>query len=225
MPLQNRRSVCVSSFVVFLVVCLPAVAQTPPPDASPAAHSPPRPGEVSPSDVSFRGGLGGFSDPGDGGGVLLQASGLYRLGPLGLGAQLEGGATVFEYGYSGVGALAGVALRPDARVRVEVLGTFGGRHYSGVGRGFLNDDPGVSGDTTYVGARAGAAYLFGTNTNHTELGLYGGVDEDLSRETKTSRYTSTSWFGGESTTQESQHTIGTRRYSLLVAVGWTHDVW
>jgi len=58
-----------------------------------------------------------------------------------------------------------------------------------------------------------------------ELGVYGGLDDDLSRETKTSRYTSTGWFDESSSTVESEHTVGTRKYSVVLALGVTHDIW
>jgi hypothetical protein len=184
-----------------------------------------QPKEVAVSDLSVRGQLGGFSDPGNTGGLLVGATALYRLGPVAAGGQFEGGAALFDYGFTGVGALGGIALRPSNWSRVELLGTVGHHSYSGVGRGFLSADPGVRGDSAYAGVRAGASYLFGAKPTHLELGVYGGVDDDLSRETRTSRYTSTTWFSGEASEQESQHVVGTQKYSLVLALGMTHDVW
>jgi hypothetical protein len=184
-----------------------------------------RPADVAASDFSVRGQLGGFSDPGRAGGPLLGATALYRLGPVAAGGQFEGGAALLGYGFTGVGALGGIAVRPSTRFRVELLGTVGHHSYSGVGRGFMSDDPGVSGDSAYAGVRGGASYLFGAKATHLELGVYGGVDDDLSRETKTSRYTSTGWFSDTTSEAESQHTVGTKKYSVVLALGMTHDVW
>lgn len=207
------------STLACLVPSAEAFAQSPPVRDATTSRD-----EVSPSDFSARGQAGGFYDPAQAGGILIGATALYRLGPVAVGGQFEGGGALFDYGFMGVGALGGVSLRPSTKLRVELLGTYGHHSYSGVGRGFMSDDPGVSGDSAYVGARAGASVIVGEKATHLEVGMYGGYDDDLSRDVKTSRYTSTGWFG-DSSEQESEHTVGTKKYSLVVAVGMTHDVW
>ena len=74
-----------------------------------------------------------------------------------------------------------------------------------------------------MGARAGARWLFGARSTRFQLGLHGSLDEDLTRETVRYQYTNTSWFGGESSLQEAEQTIGMRRTSVLASLGVTHD--
>ena len=96
--------------------------------------------------------------------------------------------------------------------------------YSGVGRGFLSDDPGASGTSPYVGARAGVSHLFGGKATRFSFGIMAALDEDLERKTVSYQYTDDGWFGGSSV-RETEQTIGTRRTSVLVSLGANHDFW
>jgi hypothetical protein len=168
--------------------------------------------------------VGGFESTDDAGGGVVGATALVRYGPAAAGGLAEGGGALFGYSYSGVAALAGLSLHPVSRVRFELLGAYGVHSYSGVGRGFLSDDPGVDGSTPYAGVRAGGGYLFGTRATRLQLGLVAALDHDLSRKTVSYQYTDTSWFGTDSNTQDAEQTIGTRRTSILFTVGALIDL-
>lgn len=223
MRARKRSLAATACAAALLSISIGAAAQSGARDAvRPAA---PRLAADAPrSDLSLRGHLGGFGDTGDDGGVVMGATVLYRFGPLAVGGLLESGGAVFGYSYGGVAGLAGLGLRPSARVRLELLGSAGAHRYDGVGRRFLSDDPGASGNSYYAGARAGSSYLFGSAATHFELGVYGSIDEDLTREVVRYQYADESWFGeGESVTREAEQTIGTRRTSVVLALGATHD--
>jgi hypothetical protein len=159
----------------------------------------------------------------DEGGLLIGGSLLYRHHVVAVGALAEGGTQIFGYSYGGIAALGGFALRPSNQLRFELLGSLGMHQYSGVGRGLLSEDPGADGSSGYVGARAGASWLFGARATRFQLGMHGALDEDLSRETVRYQYTDTSWFGGESSLRDAEQTIGMRRTSVIASLGVTHD--
>ena len=164
-----------------VVMTFGRIAAADPLDASDAGS-----GRVPPSDWYVAGHYGGFGDAYRDAGGVLGASALLRWGPVDGGVLAERAAAVFDgYTCSGGAGLIGLAARTSVHFRLDLLGAFGVHHYEGVGRGgFLSDgDPGAGGTTLYAGGRAGISYVFGQARTHFTLGLFLGVDDDLSRKT------------------------------------------
>jgi hypothetical protein len=168
---------------------------------------------------------GGFVD-GDGGGMLVGATFLFRQGPLVLGFVAERSmmfdATNTYAGVAGVSARAG-------RFRTKLLASAGTHEYVGVGGSLFGSDPGVNGSVGFVGGRLMPSYRFFSGPTHLELGALVLYEADLSRRTVHYTYTDTQddWLfgtGGGSVEQEGSHTIGGNRYGFAVSVGVSHDV-
>ncbi len=96
------------------------------------------------------------------------------------GVDLGGGS------FTGVGGTAGVTTQLG-RIRLDLLGVFGLRTYSGVdGHHELRPSETVSGSCGYAGAHGGAAYVFGGPGSTFDVGLWVGYERDLSSSDKVS---------------------------------------
>jgi hypothetical protein len=147
----------------------------------------------------------------------------YRAGPFVGGALLEVGGVPFGYGFLGAASLAGVGFRPVTTVRFEMLGLIGIRGYGGVGTSFYGSDTGAGGLTAYAGARAGISYLFGKKLKHFELGVYGDLEDDLSRQYVHYTYT-VDEDGSPSCCGTADHVIGMARLGFGIELGGAYDV-
>jgi hypothetical protein len=182
------------------------------------------PGAAPPADWRIVGYLGGFGDGNEEGGVTVGGSFQYRAGALAGGALLETGGSLFGYSYAGAALLGGLGVRPSRNFRFDVLGEFGVHAYSGVGRDWLfGSDPGAHGSTPYAGGRATLSYLFGKRLGRFELGVYGDLQDDLTRTRHRYDYPArgSGWFSGGGT---GDHVIGTSRLGFGIELGGTHDV-
>ncbi len=176
------------------------------------------------TETSLVGGVGGLAaatTPG----VAVDALGTHRIGPLELGFEAAAGGGVAHL--LGLGALAGVHV--GDRFAVRALAAFGVHAYRGIGRsGLLGPDPGVSGNTRYIGGRLMLSYSFSPKPKpalRVLVGLLGALDRDLERYEKSSSSTSTPWlFGGEPQVSTWTHSIGQTNAALLAVLGIELDL-
>lgn len=165
-------------------------------------------------DWRITGYLGGFGDP-HGGGVAAGASFRYRTGLFVVGGTVEDGAKPFGYEYWGGAAMAGLALRPERHVRLELLGSLGEHFYEDVGY------QGTKGSMGYAGARTTLSYAFGRHLGHFELGAYADFQDDLTRRVAQEPATPPgTFFLGES----SDTNFGTTRFGFGLEIGGSHDI-
>lgn len=173
---------------------------------------------ASDHDFRFDVASGVFATPGDGGvtlgGDVLRRNGLFEYG-------LDGsyGSTLFSYSYGQVSGAAGLAWQTRSGLRLEALGEFGATYYTGVGKAFLSDNPGISGITPTLGAKGGVSYLFAPNAKgHFSVGLWFYGDDDLTRETKSVSFDS-SGFTADSPHTSTSDTLGTTRIGAMISLG------
>ncbi|KYG06220.1 hypothetical protein BE21_03285 [Sorangium cellulosum] len=124
----------------------------------------------------------GFYSGSDSDGLHLNFALTYRISVIEVGGFAETGGEPFGESFSGVGATAGVAWRSPVGLRLSLAGSFGQHSYTGVGSPGWDDGPGVDGNTLFVGARAGASWIFGPGPVHFELGLAVAVEHDVTKE-------------------------------------------
>jgi hypothetical protein len=115
-------------------------------------------------------------------GLHLNLALAYRISVIEVGGFAETGGELFGESFSGVGATAGVAWRSPVGLRLSLAGSLGKHTYQGVGSLGWDGGPGVDGDTTFVGARAGASWIFGPGPVHFELGLAVAVEHDVTKQ-------------------------------------------
>ncbi|WP_438042646.1 hypothetical protein [Sorangium sp. So ce128] len=115
-------------------------------------------------------------------GLHLNLALTYRISVIEVGGFAETGGELFGESFSGVGATAGVAWRSPVGLRLSLAGSLGKHTYQGVGSLGWDGGPGVDGDTTFVGARAGASWIFGPGPVHFELGLAVAVEHDVTKQ-------------------------------------------
>jgi hypothetical protein len=155
------------------------------------------------------------------GGILFGGLALLRRGLLAGGVSTEMGGLFMSV--RSVGAMAGVALRSELRLRLDVLGTSGVHWYQGWGGGLFNDDPGISATLPYAGGLLRAVYAPGDDHGHFCIGLVGGADADLGRARRQYSYTGTDMFNGGIYTANADHTAGGTRYWVALVIGGGFD--
>ncbi|WP_437534454.1 hypothetical protein WME79_09870 [Sorangium sp. So ce726] len=132
-------------------------------------------------DFNVQVGAGLYSSS-DSDGLRLDLALTYRIGIIEVGGFAETGGEPLGESFNGVGATAGVAWRSPVGLRLSLAGSFGRHTYTGVGSAGWDSGPGVDGDATFVGARAGASWIFGPGPVHFELGLAVAVEHDVTKE-------------------------------------------
>jgi hypothetical protein len=177
--------------------------------------------EKSRSDLLLTAGLGGFTDTSTVGG-LLSVTALRQKGLLGYGATFEYGGAVLDYTTTTAAPLVGIFIDGPHAIRLGLAATGGLHHYEGVGRGFIfSTDPGASGTTAFVGARAFVGTEVGGKTRF-HIGLQLSVDDDLTRTRTPYVYRETGWTSPHSAT--ASHTVGALRFGTLLALGTAFDL-
>jgi hypothetical protein len=104
-------------------------------------------------------GFVGHIDGEHSGGFTLGATGRLRYSVLTAGVSVLGATQVLGSTMVASSALGGLTL-PLGQIRLDALGEFGANSYSGVGSGFLSDDPGASATLPFAGARIGVLGRF-----------------------------------------------------------------
>ena len=177
--------------------------------------------ERSRSDLLVTAGLGGFSDADKVGG-LVNLTVLRQKGLLGYGATFEYGGAVLDYTTSTAAPLVGLFVDGPHALRFGVAAAGGVHHYEGVDRGFISStDPGASGTTPFLGARAFLDAEIGGKTRF-HLGLQLSLDDDLTRTRTAYTYTERAWTAPRAET--TSHTVGVLRFGTLLALGTAFDL-
>ena len=187
-------------------------------EAPPAEAAPP---ERPRSDLLLTAGLGGFGEAQKIGG-LVGVTVLRQKGLLGYGATFEYGGAVLDYTTSTAAPLVGIFVDGPRSVRFGVAAAGGIHHYEGVDGGFIaSRDPGASGTTPFVGARAFLGAETGGKTRF-HLGLQLSLDDDLTRTRTAYTYTESAWSASHPET--ASHTVGALRFGTLLALGTAFDL-
>ncbi|HTM43932.1 MAG TPA: hypothetical protein VL137_03200 [Polyangiaceae bacterium] len=157
------------------------------------------------------------------GGLLLDGRLLFHVGVLrlGTGAQLAG---LFSWELTWAGLL-GLGL-DQAHWHLALLGDSGVHSYTGVGAGFLSDDPGAGGTVPYAGARTEIGYIF-YRGKRSAFGITTAfyANTDLSSIRRKYTYTEHDWlFDDSSFTQRATHTIGQTQLAASVGALWLLDL-
>lgn len=177
--------------------------------------------ERSRSDLLVTAGLGGFSDADKVGG-LVNLTVLRQRGLLGYGATFEYGGAVLDYTTSTAAPLVGLFLDGPHAIRFGIAAAGGVHHYEGVDGGFIGStDPGASGTTPFLGARAFLGTEVGGKTRF-HLGLQLSLDDDLTRTRAAYTYTERAWTAPHPET--TAHTVGALRFGTLLALGTAFDL-
>jgi hypothetical protein len=156
------------------------------------------------------------------GGLTLEGSALGHWKELRLGVtgQFATGLLNNELGFA---AVAGLGLGDP--LQVTVLGEAGMHHYSGVGAGFMSEDPGADGSLPYAGGRLLVGYRV-THSRRVNFALAGSfaLNHDLHTLTRHYSYTETGWlFSDESYPVEETVTLGQTQSTLTLGaiVTWS----
>jgi hypothetical protein len=167
------------------------------------------------------GAIGGFGKE-NGGGFMLDFLVLRRIGPVGIGVNLDAALEGLFGSSSAVAAVAvGVFADTPRSIDLGLVATLGVRSATVADEGLFADDPGRSGTTGMFSVRTVTAACFGRKSRRFSLGPSVFVDDDLARiKTGTYTYSSTGLFGGRFATTTS-HTIGAFRYGAVLALGST----
>ena len=173
------------------------------------------------SDLLVTAGVGGFSDARKVGG-LVNLTVLRQKGLLGYGATLEYGGAVLDYTTSTAAPLVGLFVDGPHSIRFGIAAAGGIHHYEGVDGGFISStDPGASGTTPFLGARAFLGTELGGKTRF-HLGLQLSLDDDLTRTRTAYTYTERAWTAPHAET--TSHTVGALRFGTLLALGTAFDL-
>jgi hypothetical protein len=162
---------------------------------------------VFPTDVDFAPGVG--------------ATGFVLVGPLEIGASASGESQLFNYNRWGVASHLGLRA-PLGRLELDAAATLGytGMHHGGPS--VLGANPGTSGDTPFVGGRAGIEYAVYRSEDEEErvsLGLIFNYEHDLSQYTQQYSYEDTGWLSDEVQTYTDSARIGMDRIAVQIAAG------
>jgi hypothetical protein len=171
-------------------------------------------------DLLLTGGVGAFEGSGHAGGVL-SLTGLRQKGLLGYGATFEYGAAIFDYSSITAAPMIGLFADGPRWVRFGIAAAGGIHHYEGVGRGFLSSDPGASGTAPFLGMRAFLGAEVGGKARF-HIGLQLALDDDLTRTRDAYTYTESDWTSPHPET--TAHTVGTRRFAGMLALGTAFDL-
>lgn len=221
--LLRRAAVLVASLSVALLSSSARAADEPPtvPAAEPDAPTPPPAKEHD--DVLVTAAIGGFADADNHMGGVVTATALRQHGAFAYGGTFEYGGAVFDYTVVTAAPMAGVFVPAPSWLRVGVAATAGIHSYDGVGQGFLSDDPGTSGVTGFVGARAFAGVEAGGKARF-HIGFQLAADEDLTRIRHSYTYEESSLFGNGSHSELVTHSVGTFRFATMLAMGTAFDL-
>jgi len=121
--------------------------------------------------------------------------------------------------------LLGLGL-DQAHWHLALLGDSGVHSYTGVGAGFLSDDPGAGGTVPYAGARTEIGYIF-YRGKRSAFGITTAfyANTDLSSIRRKYTYTEHDWlFDDSSFTQRATHTIGQTQLAASVGALWLLDL-
>jgi hypothetical protein len=207
----------------------PASPASPDPAASPesaggpAAEQPASsPLDTAHDDLLLAASAGAFGGASNRGGGVLGVTVLRQKGVLGYGALFEAGSSLFEYTTMTAAPMVGVFLDGPRSLRLGVAATGGLHTYSGVGKGFISSsDPGASGAAPFVGARVLAGAELGGKARF-HIGVLLGVDDDLTRTSKTYTFTESAWTTPHAAT--ATHTIGDLRATAMLTLGTAFDL-
>ena len=189
----------------------PAAAETTQATAPASSHD----------DLLLTAGLGALGEAHKAGGII-SFTGLRQKGLLGYGATFEYGGAVFDYTTYTAAPIVGIFVDGPDWLRLGVAAAGGLHRYDGVGRGFISSsDPGASGTTAFVGARAFLGAEVGGKARF-HIGLQLSVDDDLTRTSKPYTYQETAWTTPHTAT--ASHTVGTLRFGGMLALGTAFDL-
>lgn len=151
------------------------------------------------------------------GGLTFEGIALLHWSVLRLGAtgQL---ATALYNNESALSAVTGVGFGDP--LQVSLLAEAGMHHYSGVGSGFMSDDPGADGGLPFAGGRLLLDYRV-THGRRVNLALTGGfaLNRDLHTLTRHYHYTESSWFSDE--TYSAEETVALGQTQSTITLGAT----
>ena len=155
------------------------------------------------------------------GGLTADALALVHWNVLRLGATGQF-ATFLGTGESALGAIAGLGFGDP--LQVAVLGEAGMHHYSGVGSGFLSEDPGADGALPFAGGKLLMGYRL-TRGRRVNVALVSGfsLNRDLHTLTRHYHYTEIGWLSGNTYDAEETVVIGQTQWTLTLgaAVTWS----
>jgi hypothetical protein len=215
------RAFLTSSLALTVVaVAAPAWAAEPDPQETPEPDAP-EPRAKSHDDLLLTAGLGGFGDDHKTGGVLSFTA-LRQKGLLGYGATFEYGSAFLDYTSVTAAPIVGIFVDGPSYLRLGLAAAGGIHHYEGVDGAFIfSSDPGASGTTPFIGARAIAGAEFGGKARF-HLGLQLSLDDDLTRTRTPYTYEEKVWSSPYSVT--TSHTVGSLRVGAMLALGTAFDL-
>lgn len=211
------------AFLISSLVALAIAATTAPARASdaPDPDAPVPPAKDSHDDLLLTAGLGGFGDAHKVGG-LLSFTALRQKGLLGYGATFEYGSAFLDYTTVTAAPIVGIFVDGPRSVRLGLAAAGGVHHYEGVDGAFLfSSDPGASGTTPFIGARALVGAEIGGKARF-HIGLQLSADDDLTRTRTPYTYQESSWTTPHPET--TAHTVGALRFGAMLALGTAFDL-
>jgi hypothetical protein len=197
----------------------PAFADDPDADVAEKQGSKPH------DDILVTGGAGFLGDERHVGGTLA-LTGLRQKGLLGYGATFEYSGAVLDYTSVTAAPTIGVFVDSPRWMRIGLAAVGGVHSYRGVDAGFISSsDPGASGTTAFVGARAFVGAEVGGKAR-LHIGLQLSADDDLSRIRWPYTFDQTAFVanGASARSETATHTVGTFRVGALVALGTAFDL-
>jgi hypothetical protein len=190
----------------------------------PADEQPAAPPATPHDDLLLTASAGAFGGASSAGGVVVGLTVLRQKGLLGYGALFEAGTLLFDYETMTAAPMVGVFLDGPRSLRLGVAATGGLHTYSGVGKGFLSSDPGASGAAPFVGARLLAGAELGGKARF-HIGALLGLDDDLTRTSKTYAFTESSWTSLVTPhAATATHRIGDLRATAMLTLGTAFDL-
>jgi len=199
----------------------PPTTAEPPAEPATPAEAPAAP-QNSHDDLLLTAGLGGFGEEPRTIGGLVSLTGLRQKGLLGYGATVEYGGAVFDYTTVTAAPMIGLFVDGPDWLRVGIAAAGGIHHYEGVGRGFISStDPGASGTTPFIGARAFLGAETGGKVRF-HIGFQLSLDDDLTRTRSSYTYQESSWTTPHAAT--ASHTVGALRFGTVLALGTSFDL-
>ena len=221
LPSKPLLSLCLAA-VAGAIVALPSRAR-----AAEVSQAEPVPSAAAQRptvrELSFRAHVGGYDDvEKNSGGFNLGGSALYRHGYFIGGGLVEHGSALFDYQYTAVAPVLGIAMPVPAWARVELLMTAGAHVYDGIGKGFiLSNDPGASATVPFAGLRGYAGVPLGGKAFAFTAGVGGWVESDVFRPNVTYTFRESLFTPHDETVTRS---VGTSRAGLALLLGGTFGI-
>lgn len=162
---------------------------------------------VWPTDAGFAPGFGG--------------AGFLLVGPLEVGASASAETALFTYNRLSIASHLGLRA-PIDRLELDAAATLGYSDMRNGKPGLLSDNPGATGGSAFVGARAGAEYaVFRSASRKVQIvvAVVFSYEHDLSQYTQAYRYEETGWLSDEPTTYDDSARIGMDRVAILIGAG------